>query len=207
MSDSQQNHYCGTCQRAFKRLDLLQRHQKRQICTASDFPRPKRQRSSSASSGESDSQPPYSAFTQTYSNPHPNPETMLSEMPAISADMGQNINHLSGSTSSDQPHMLSDTVQTFANSGTGFPVDAIDFGLPSGLWPPESWEALFQNEVEPAWLDPQTLSSDLQFQSLTPRMQESAERGQISSASSALVLKLSLEFPVSPSFLSRRLKS
>jgi hypothetical protein len=124
---------------------------------------------------------------------------MLSEMPTMSTDMGYNINHLFGSSMGEPSQPLMSTIQTFHENGNGFPVDQIDYGYgsTSGLAPPESWEALFTNEPEPNWMDPQILSSDSQFPALTPRMQESAERGQISSASGGLILRLSVEFPVS----------
>lgn len=78
---------------------------------------------------------------------------------------------------------------------TGFRVDTTDFQLGFGVWPPEQWESLFENEVQPAWLDPLGMV-DLPNQSTTPRMQESSERHQVSLANAALVVKIVNEFPV-----------
>jgi hypothetical protein len=195
--DSQQNHYCQICGRAFKRLDLLQRHEKRQICSASDFPRPKRRRSSSASS-ESDSQPLTSGISHSYANPHPNPSSIFSE-PPVSA-ISNSIDNMSGPSTNGQ--LISDQLYTGPPEPVGathpLDFDTTDSGYGVGRWPAESWEQLFQNEIQSASMDQQLFMVDMPFNSLTPRMQESAERGQLSLASAALVVKLSIAFPVRP---------
>ena len=73
-----------------------------------------------------------------------------------------------------------------------------DSVLGFSTWPPESWETLFNDPSIPPYTDNTNLGLDMPFNSLTPRMQESAERGQLSLASAALVVKLSNSFPVSP---------
>jgi hypothetical protein len=204
---SQQNHYCQTCGRAFKRLDLLQRHEKRQICTASDFPRPKRTRSASGSSGEGEdeygSNPPYTATSQSYSNPYPSASSFFPDNQPSSVNMGNTnvINPHSTSTMSDQSNYQPDlTIPQPENQGgddVEFKPDTTDFGLGFGVWPPENWEALFDGEVQPPWLDSSVLSVEIPYQTLTPRMQESSERHQVSLANAALLVKIQTDFPVS----------
>jgi hypothetical protein len=48
------------------------------------------------------------------------------------------------------------------------------------------------------------MTVDLPYQSLTPRMQESSERHQVSLANAALVAKISIEYPVSSNILDER---
>jgi hypothetical protein len=81
--------------------------------------------------------------------------------------------------------------------GNEYRTDTSDFGLGFGIWPPDSWESLFEGEVQPPWLDPSTLAVDIPYQSITPRMQESSERNRVSLANAALVVKITTEFPVS----------
>lgn len=77
-----------------------------------------------------------------------------------------------------------------------FATDTTEFSLGFGLWPPDPWESVFDDETQAAWLDPSMLTVDLPYQSLTPRMQESSERHQVSLANAALVVKITAEFPV-----------
>lgn len=109
-------------------------------------------------------------------------------------------------------------VSTASGSGGNPLVEALPTGyyvhssqpdsvLGFSTWPPESWETLFNDTSLPGFVENPNLGIDMPFNSLTPRMQESAERGQLSLASAALVVKLSNSFPVSlcsttPPFLS-----
>lgn len=210
--DSQQNHYCKICSRAFKRLDLLQRHEKRNICQETDFPRPKRRRSSSTSS-ESDSQPPLTASSQSYTNPLPTATSFFASDPApLSASSMMTSNPFDPSPIS-QPYQLQ-THPTLDLTGQSLDQNPLeDLPGPGGYyvhssqppdsvlgfstWPSESWETLFNDPSLTAYPDNISLALDMPFNSLTPRMQESAERGQLSLASAALVVKLSNSFPVS----------
>lgn len=218
-TDSQQNHYCKICGRAFKRLDLLQRHEKRNICQETDFPRPKRRRSSSTSS-ESDSQPPLTASSQSYTNPLPTATSFFTQDTApLSATSIITTNPF-------EPSPITQSYQNLQSHPTidltGYPlVQTDDEDLPEGggffqhnssqlavegtngfaTWPVDSWDALFTDQSLPnmaAYADT-NLALDMPFNSMTPRMQESAERGQLSLASAALVVKLSNSFPVSSS--------
>jgi hypothetical protein len=75
------------------------------------------------------------------------------------------------------------------------PNDDFHNDLGFGLWPTESWEPVFQiSNMHSDWMDPQALL--VPPQSSTPRMQESAERGQLNLATAALVVKLERAFPV-----------
>jgi hypothetical protein len=85
-----------------------------------------------------------------------------------------------------------------------FSTDTTDFSLGFGLWPPDDWESLFDGETQAAWQDPSLMTVDLPYQSLTPRMQESSERHQVSLANAALVAKISIEYPVSSIPLNKR---
>jgi len=109
----------------------------------------------------------------------------------------------SASSMSDQSNsqQLFDLTQPLTEdqitTGNEYRADTNDFGLGFGIWPPDSWEALFEGEVQPPWLDPTTLTVDIPYQSITPRMQESSERNQVSLANAALVVKIAADFPVS----------
>ena len=50
--DSSTNHHCPTCNRPFKRLDLLQRHEKRNVCSVDDASRVKRDQSEDESDSD-----------------------------------------------------------------------------------------------------------------------------------------------------------
>jgi hypothetical protein len=125
---------------------------------------------------------------------------MFYEPPMSSADLSAGTGTDSMSSSSFLDTSISRG--TFAGppdaTGAADVTDVTDGVYGFGLWPPESWEQLFQNEQPPT--SDQQLLVDFPFNSLTPRVQESAERAQLSLASAALVVKLSNAFPVSQVF-------
>jgi hypothetical protein len=116
--------------------------------------------------------------------------------------MGNTLDPNSASSMSDQSsHVLDLAPPPPTTGGTDadalFSTDTTDFSLGFGLWPPDDWESLFDGETQAAWMDPSLMTVDLPYQSLTPRMQESSERHQVSLANAALVAKIHIEYPVS----------
>lgn len=163
-SDTQASYHCPTCKRPFKRLDLLQRHEKRNVCYESK----KRRRTSEASASE-DYSPPIHRVSSPSPNAAPNytlPNTSLLEQMTIL-------------------NPVPDLMGTNNNTDWGF-----------GLWPPDPWESLLHDTLAPPFNEP-VIQMDMPWNILTPRLQESAERGGVSVASTALVARLQIAFPVS----------
>lgn len=79
------NFHCPTCNRPFKRLDLLQRHEKRGICGDEAYAQSKRRRTSESSDPSQPSHTltnhPHSNQSQTLSLPLPTPDFVISDNP------------------------------------------------------------------------------------------------------------------------------
>jgi hypothetical protein len=75
--------------------------------------------------------------------------------------------------------------------------DNNDWGF--GLWPPDPWEALLHDTLAPPFNEP-ALAVEMPWMgggnAGTPRMQESAERGEVR-VGQGLVNRLQMAFPVS----------
>ena len=136
--------HCPTCKRPFKRLDLLQRHEKRGIC--GDEGPVKRRRTS-----ESD-----------------------------------DVSQPSHSVKLDDPPIV--------------PPTDLDPDWGFGLWPPDPWGSLLHDTLAPPFNEP-AMTVEMPWSGganpLTPRMQESAERGGELVLNQGLVIRLQMAFPVS----------
>lgn len=220
--DSHSSYHCQTCHRPFKRLDLLQRHEKRAICGEDGYVR---KRPRSESSEDSALAMVHSNLTPTTQGMPPSsldhpyievtgPETLVNHInsnPLATANPNANPNpdsHLSlnlGSNPGVNPNLHSIPAPAPAPAPVVAPTNApnapfvVDnsalWGF--GQWPLESWEEMWNDVLAPPFGEP-AQALNLPFNISTPRMQESAERGgEVSLANAALVVKLQRAFPVS----------
>ncbi|WVF71094.1 hypothetical protein IAT40_005891 [Kwoniella sp. CBS 6097] len=153
---------CPKCTRPFKRLDLLQRHEKRNICSPDDPPYSVKRRRTS----ESDDYPPpihpssisTSNSTSMASNLHASstPFSATGQTNGTSASMNGvndtmnmgNQNTLFINSNPNIPHNANANANT--NAGTG---DIItDWSL--GTWGPENWEAYLMESLAPPFNEP-----------------------------------------------------
>jgi hypothetical protein len=221
--DSHSSYHCQTCHRPFKRLDLLQRHEKRAICGEDGYVR-KRPRSESSEDSAlamvhsnltptqamqpSSLDHPYIEVTgpepivnhinsNSLATTNPNAETSLNlnlgSNPGANANVNPGVNPNIHSIPAPAPAPV---VAATNAPNAPFVVDnSALWGF--GQWPLESWEEMWNDVLAPPFGEP-AQALNLPFNISTPRMQESAERGgEVSLANAALVVKLQRAFPVS----------
>ncbi|WRT68113.1 uncharacterized protein IL334_005088 [Kwoniella shivajii] len=166
---------CVKCHRPFKRLDLLQRHERRNICGDEAYQNStpsKRRRTSEASDDQRE--PPLSTVSTHF--PHPTTSTTTTSSSSITPQ----FNTIGPSVTNGNNIVSAPTFTPMGlDSGYVNNGDFIsDFGF--GLWAPEQWEALLHESLAPPFNEPIISSStwDLTSQQ-PPRLQpQSAERGQ-----------------------------
>lgn len=191
--DSQTSYNCPICRREFKRYDLLQRHEKRNICgddpTGSNpFKRP---RSESSSQEE---------FSVQHAPPAPPMNPMTGQLPDSSSFQTAIFPVASNNTAMPTNGTYDGSLQVPNSSNphvSDFSVEDImgDWGF--SLWAPEQWEALLHETLAPPFNEPMV---DMPWDMpMLPRMQqqESAERGHDNVASVMLVARLQRSYPVS----------
>ncbi|ADV24181.1 hypothetical protein I305_05764 [Cryptococcus gattii E566] len=188
---SQTSYNCPICRREFKRYDLLQRHEKRNICgddpTGSNpFKRP---RSESSSQEE---------FSVQHAPPPPPINPMTGQLPDPSSFQTAIFPVASNSTAIPPNGTYDGSLQvpnSFNPHASDFSVEDImgDWGF--SLWAPEQWEALLHETLAPPFNEPMV---DMPWDMpMLPRMQqqESAERGHDNVASAMLVARLQRSYP------------
>ncbi|RSH89100.1 hypothetical protein EHS25_002766 [Saitozyma podzolica] len=219
---SHSSYHCQTCHRPFKRLDLLQRHEKRAICGEDGYVR-KRPRSESSEDSAlamvhsnltptqamqpSSLDHPYIEVTgpepivnhinsNSLATTNPNAETSLNlnlgSNPGANANVNPGVNPNIHSIPAPAPAPV---VAATNAPNAPFVVDnSALWGF--GQWPLESWEEMWNDVLAPPFGEP-AQALNLPFNISTPRMQESAERGgEVSLANAALVVKLQRAFPL-----------
>ncbi|OCF31984.1 hypothetical protein I316_06370 [Kwoniella heveanensis BCC8398] len=164
---------CPKCTRPFKRLDLLQRHEKRNICSSDDPPYPVKRRRTS----ESDDFPPppihpsivpNSNSMTSSANANANANASFGSTPTSFSAMAQindghivNANgmshsgngtiHLGQQNQNAGTHLISG-MNSNASTGAGTGDIITDWSL--GTWIPENWEAHLMESLAPPFNEP-----------------------------------------------------
>ncbi|OCF60817.1 hypothetical protein L486_00457 [Kwoniella mangroviensis CBS 10435] len=200
---------CRRCTRPFKRLDLLQRHEKRNICGDGPYQPPAHKRKRSEEN-----------FTTH--NRMSNPPSTISSMGQTTSDStGGGINPISSTshTSSTSPYnSLTGTTTDHSGYMNNTANDLItttsnqvpEFGFGFGLWAPEQWEALLHESLLPPFNEP--IIPNISFQphpqlQLTPYAQDN-EIKEDETVMETLLSRLQMSFPeldISLSFMSQSL--
>ncbi|OXC68279.1 hypothetical protein AYX13_03236 [Cryptococcus neoformans] len=188
---SQTSYNCPTCRREFKRYDLLQRHEKRNICGEESTGSNPSKRSRSKSSSQEE-------FAVQRAPLPPPINTTIGQPPGPSSSQTAIFPITSSSTAVplNDPYDGSLQIPNSSNPPVSdFSVGDImgDWGF--SLWAPEQWEALLHETLAPPFNEPMV---DMPWDMpMLPRVQqqESAERGQDSVASAMLVTRLQRSFP------------
>ncbi|WWD16949.1 hypothetical protein CI109_101381 [Kwoniella shandongensis] len=179
---SDETYDCSKCHRKFKRPDLLQRHEKRNICGEESASHPdsfKRRRTSDV---EGTSSPPRQLASTT--TDHPLAATL--SLPPIIDTIDPVL------TISNTNDALPDHPPTDSDFIIG------DFlGEWGGIFAPENWEPLVWEGLAPPFNETNMMDNITPWDIPLPRMQpESAERGQDDSLASGMLLaRLQRSFP------------
>ncbi|KAK8864734.1 hypothetical protein IAR55_001990 [Kwoniella newhampshirensis] len=186
---SEETHDCERCGREFKRPDLLQRHEKRNICgeasaSSSLHYGSKRRRTSESE----DTIRPVTASTLPRSS---EPSSALTS-PPIALPVVPSTN------TANNPQSINDNNGAILPSAEVTQSDFVIgdfFGDWGGVFAPENWETLVWESLAPPFNE--TLMVDMPWDITLPRMQqESAERGQDNNVASVmLIARLQRSFP------------
>lgn len=186
MVDSDTTFHCSKCNRGFKRLDLLQRHEGRNICA-------------DGVKGEDDTPTTSTMATQSESADRRTPtgiESTSKRQKTAHASSSKLLVHPKVEHAS--PHVSTHPMSAPPTYGAGPDIEV----APQHIWDinlfqPAAWDALPAMEMAAPFNEP---AYDMNFASWnlsTPnRMQESAERGLPETmASAGLVFRLNQEYP------------
>nr|XP_018262672.1 uncharacterized protein I303_04151 [Kwoniella dejecticola CBS 10117]OBR84830.1 hypothetical protein I303_04151 [Kwoniella dejecticola CBS 10117] len=200
---SEETYNCPKCGRPFKRLDLLQRHEKRNICGNEPYRSPinkRRRTSEGAGSSEertrsrkkseditenANSDPPVSAVSTSFNNVNQPSSTSLSNLPPSNGGYMNNTN----------------TSTATSNGASGDFISVSDLGF--GLWAPEQWEALLHESLAPPFNEPIISNMNFDFSQTGQQAQQlppptpnfTNQWYQPTNLSSRLLTKLQLAFP------------
>ncbi|WVQ99764.1 hypothetical protein IAU59_006906 [Kwoniella sp. CBS 9459] len=151
---------CPKCTRPFKRLDLLQRHEKRNICSADDPPYPVKRRRTS----ESDDYPPPlnpSVYSTTSSTPMAGSNNVVgvgsAPFSAAVQSNGGSMNGVGGTRNvGNQNALYANTNETALNNNANTSAGTGDIitNWSLGIWGPENWEAYLMESLAPPFNEP-----------------------------------------------------
>ncbi|ODN72778.1 hypothetical protein L202_08213 [Cryptococcus amylolentus CBS 6039] len=199
---SQTSFSCSNCSREFKRFDLLQRHEKRNICGEEAASGSRRSRNKRRVS-ESDSEECAPSLPPPHRQPPPPPIDIMSSNAIASSsstvlypnntvfapDGGASIPNNQFDLNAPLPSAIGNPI-----AGNGFVIGEFmgDWGF--SLWAPEQWEALLHESLAPTNEPMMDLPWDMPDMAHMPQ-QESSERGQDKMASAMVVSRLQRSYP------------